>query len=323
MLHQSLLDLAEQAPRCEQVAIVRGVLAESHELLRNALAHNAPAVELSRWYSTLVSDALHSPAIVELSGDNQLILTGAIGRGDGLPTSKVEWLLLTDASTDAAHHARAATVSGDDVNSEISRILESVGLHPTPLTGAFSPADRSTWEKRIEQAAAAGDPAGIEVFADAGTWLREHLLRHLGTVLPLLHEAIDHRPPALRSEHGLPDRDAVVDIGRELLTPVTTIARWAGLSARTHCLATQEYLHAAHAAGILNEDEADLLQQGWLTGLDLQFHRWMDHVESRETTAADLPALQRSAFGAASRGVAWVVRSLAARHDIDLPGNGA
>ncbi|MGP6174999.1 putative nucleotidyltransferase substrate binding domain-containing protein [Corynebacterium sp. A21] len=313
MLHQSLLDLAEQAPQCEQVATVRGVLAESHELLRNALAHDAPVIELSRWYSTLVSDALHSPAIVELSGGNQVILTGAIGRGDALPTSKVEWLLLTDSAGD----------SGAEINSEISKILNSVGLHPAPLTGSFSPTDRSTWENRIEQAAATGDPAGIEVFADAGSWLREHLLRHLGTVLPLLHGAIEHRPPTLRSENGLPDRDAVVDIRRELLAPVTTIARWAGLSTRTHCLATQEYLHAALAADILNDDEADLLQQGWVTGLDLQFHRWMDHVENREVTVADLPALQRSAFGAASRGIAWVIRSLAARHDIDLPGNGA
>lgn len=313
MLHESLLDLAEQAPRCEQVATVRGVLAESHELLRNALAHDTPAVELTHWYSTLVSDALHSPAITELLGKNQLVLTGAIGRGDGFPTSKVEWLLVTADPTE----------TGAEANGEISTILRSVGLIPAPLTAEFSPTTHPEWLHRIEQATAQGDPTAIGVFADAGTWFREHLLSHLGSVLPLLHEAIDHRPPALRSANGLPDRESVVDIRRELLAPVTDLARWAGLSSRTHCLATQEYIQAGQSAGVLNEDEADLLRQGWSTGASLQFRRWVDHVVDREITAEDLPALQRSSFGAASRGVALVVRSLAARHDINIPDNGS
>lgn len=309
MLHQSLQDLAEQAPRCQDVATARGVLAESHELLRNAVAHRSDPVELTHWYSALLTHAIHSPAITELSGPAvaQIVLTGAIGRGDGLPTSRIEWLTVT---TDAAEGAR--------VNEELAKILRSVGLTPAPHEGELAPTDRTGWLTRVTAAAGSADAALIGIFDDAGLWLREHLLNQLGSAVPLLVAAVKHRPPALRSAHGLPDRGAAVDILRDLLIPVAEIARWAGLTAATRTLATPERIALTERAGILTGDEAAALQQGWVTGLDLQLQRWVDHVIGRETTAEDLTALQRSAYGAASRGVAGVIRSLAARHDIAL-----
>lgn len=310
MLHQSLLDLAEQAPRCEDVATVRGVLTESHELLRNALAHRGPEVELSRWYSTLVLDALHSPAMTRLTGraGAEIILTGAIGRGDGLPTSRIQWLtVLADDSEDT------------DADIAVADLLTSVGLDPSPHTGGLGPATRQTWLGRIESAVAGGDAYQIGVIDDAGAWLREHLLENVGSVLPLLHEAIAHRPPALQPRNDLPDRDTEVDIRRDLLLPVTNLARWAGLTTRTWLLSTPDRIGAAQEAGILTPDEADFLYQGWQTGIELQFKRWADRVAEHEITGEDLPALQRSAFGAASRGVADVIRSLAERHEIAIP----
>lgn len=310
MLHQSLLDLAEQAPRCQDVATARGVLAESHELLRNAVAHRSDPVELTRWYSDLLTRVIDSPAITELSGPAvaQIVLTGAIGRGDGLPTSRIEWLTVTTDSE----------AGGATADREVAKLLSSVGLTPAPHDGELAPTDRAGWLTRITAAAGSGDVALIGTFDDAGTWLREHLLNQFGSAVPLLVEAIDHRPPALRSAHGLPDREAAVDILRDLLVPIAGIARWAGLTGATRTLATPERITLTARAGVLSEDEAAALQQGWVTGLDLQLQRWVDRVIGRETTAADLTALQRSSYGAASRGVAGVIRSLAARHDIAL-----
>lgn len=314
MLHQSLLDLAEQAPRCRKVATVRGVLAESHELLRNAVAHRSDPLELTRWYSTLLSDALHSPAVKELTGPavEQLVLTGAIGRGDGLPTSRIEWLTVTAGAGDA----------GAAADADVAKLLGSIGLTPAPRDGELAPTDRAGWLARITAAADSGDAAFIGVFDDAGTWLREHLEDELGSVVPLLVEAVAHRPPALRAENGLPDRGSAVDIHRDLLTPVANISRWAGLTGATKALATPERIALTAQANILREDEADALTQGWVTGLELQLHRWVDHVIGREATAEDLTALQRSAYGAASRGVAGAIRSLAARHHIPLTDTG-
>lgn len=310
MLHQSLLDLAEQAPRCQDVATARGVLAESHELLRNAVAHRSDPVELTHWYSALLTRTIHSPAITELSGPAvaQIVLTGAIGRGDGLPTSRIEWLTVT---TDSA-------AAGSAADQEVAELLRSVGLTPAPHDGELAPTDRAGWLTRIAAAAGSDDAALVGIFDDAGTWLREHLLNQFGSAVPLLVEAVDHRPPALRSAHGLPDREAAVDILRDLLVPIAGIARWAGLTGATRALATPERITLTARSGILSEDEAAALQQGWVTGLDLQLQRWVDRVIGGETTAADLTALQRSSYGAASRGVAGVIRSLAARHDIAL-----
>lgn len=310
MLHQSLLDLAEQAPRCQDVATARGVLAESQELLRNAVAHRSDPVELTRWYSALLTHTLHSPAVTKLAGPvvAQIVLTGAIGRGDGLPTSQIEWLTVT---TDSA-------AGGSAADREVAELLNSVGLTPAPHDGELAPTDRAGWLTRITAAAGSDDAALIGTFDDAGSWLREQLLNQLGSAVPLLVEAVDHRPPALRSAHGLPDRDAAVDIHRDLLVPIAAIARWAGLTGATRTLATPERITLTTRSGILSEDEAAALQQGWITGLDLQLQRWVDRVIGRETTAADLTALQRSSYGAASRGVAGAIRSLAARHDIAL-----
>lgn len=86
-LHPSLLDLAEAAPRCESEASARGVLAESLELLRNALEHGEKEVALAAWFSRVVGDVIHSPALA-----STIRLTGAFGRGDGLPTIPVVYL---------------------------------------------------------------------------------------------------------------------------------------------------------------------------------------------------------------------------------------
>lgn len=310
MLHQSLLELAEQAPHCQDEATARGILAESHELLRNAVAHRADALELTRWYSTLVSDVLHSPAVSDAAGAGvaQIVLTGAIGRGDGLPTSHIHWFTVTGSVDSDGGRAHAA----------ITELLESVDLEAAPHEQGLTAAGREEWLRRIREAAARGDARQIGLFDDAGSWMREQLLEHLGSALPLLREAVNHRPPALRAANGLPDREAAVDIHRDLLTPVSAIARWAGLTGRTRTLSTPEQITAAQTNGILTTEEADLLQQGWKTGLELQLRRWRDHVVGHESTAEDLTALQRSSYGAASRGVAGAIRSLAVRHDIDL-----
>lgn len=86
-LHPSLLELAETAPRCESETAARGVLAESLELLRNALEHKEKETALAAWFSRIVVDTIHSPAL-----DSSVRVTGAFGRGDGIPTIPVIYL---------------------------------------------------------------------------------------------------------------------------------------------------------------------------------------------------------------------------------------
>ncbi len=259
MLHQSLRDLAEQAPLSTSTATARGVLCEAQQLLRNALEHRTPEIILTGWFSGIVRDTLRSPAVA-----GTVTLTGAHARGDALPTSPVEWFGEDAALADLLLSA-GLEVSGDTTATEAARI--DAGLVPSPTPQRF-----------------------------------------------LLELAVAHRPPALQVFDGLPDPDMPADIPATLLQPIADVARWAAPGSGS----TLDRLLAGAEAGTLTRDEAESLSQAWETALALQFRRWADHVDRQEATLRDLPALHRSAYGAAARSVAGVLRALAGRHGIPL-----
>ena len=97
MLHQSLTELAQQAPQSPSPAVARGVLAEARDLMRNALDHRAPENELTAWFSAVLADTLTSPAVREL--DPTLVPTGAVARGDATPATAGGWRVEPLAST--------------------------------------------------------------------------------------------------------------------------------------------------------------------------------------------------------------------------------
>ncbi len=302
-MHPSLIDLGEQAPRCTDTPTLRGVLAESQDLLRNAFDHNEDPQDLVRWFSQLLTDALHSQAVTDLTGGAQLVLTGAVGRGDALPSSPITWLTVAPPTVDSAN---IDTTKLSQLIAQVGLVVEKTPLGSQALT-------RKQWRARIHSANA----TELALFTDAGTWCLEEVLQ-LPDATPLLIEALAHRPPSLKLNDSLPDRDVPVDIRKELLYPIIAIARWAGVTAQSHALATCDRLADATAAGVLNSDQADYLTQAWQAGLRLQFMRFTDRVHSHATTAESLPAIQRSLYGASARMVSDVAHSLATSHGIDL-----
>ncbi|AKE41850.1 Nucleotidyltransferase substrate binding domain protein [Corynebacterium kutscheri] len=298
VLHSSLVELAEQAPLCADIPTVRGVLAESQELLRNATNHNADAHELLSWFSALVSDVLHSPGVQELTGGAQLIVTGAVGRGDALPTSPIRWL----------------TVGENTDTSRLSELIARVGLTPDKTAFGVRARTQDQWRSMIQQAS----KWELTLFADAGTWYLEEVLA-LDSYTPLLIDALTHRPPALQTLDGLPDREVSIDVRRDLLYPIIALARWAGAAAQSTAVSTLARINAGEQAAILSSDQADLLREAWHAGITLQFRRWADKVHTQNAQAEDLPAIQRSVFGASSRNVSLVLRSIAASYNVALP----
>lgn len=285
MLHPSLLELAESAPLCANPATVRGVLAESLDLLGNALQHGEDPAVLAGWFSRVVTDALHSPGI-----DVEVVLTGPVGRGDALPTSPVRWLAVVDK-----HDA--------DPNPELARLLTDAGLVAEPVGAAT----RGQWE---EHAQSGMQP---EVYLDAGTWVASiaRVDAHA-----LLVDALAARPPALEVEDGLPSRDMSMNVRENLMIPTVKLARWAAHEAGSLAPTTAQRLIDAHSAGILTRDEMDALTQVWKSALQLQSRRWIDRIHDQDATAWDMPALQRSTFGAAARLLSQVMSSVAQRHHV-------
>ncbi|KQB86024.1 hypothetical protein Clow_01767 [Corynebacterium lowii] len=237
-MHPSLVDLAHQAPTCTSQAQIRGLIAESQELARNALHHGETAVDVARWYSGVVNDLLRSPALAEYP---EVRPVGALARGEALPSTPLLWV---------SEHG------------------------PSPQS--------QFWE----QARDVPEPPPQ----------------------PELEQALAQRPPAMRTIDGLPDLNAEVDIHAHLIAPAATLAHWA---AQTPALSTPERL----AQTKLTAEEAEALLQAWNTGMELEAQRWRDRVPTT-LTARELPALQRSAFGAAARSVSLVIRSVAARNNI-------
>ncbi|AKK10689.1 putative nucleotidyltransferase substrate binding domain-containing protein [Corynebacterium uterequi] len=136
-LHESLLDLGELAPRCDSLAAAKGVLAESQELLLNALAHRFDPPELVCWLSKLVRDVVRSPAVVELSGA-PLQVTGAFARGDATPTTVVEWLAAPAGNREIVELLAATGWRGRSVDAPDAPALLDAGV-----ATAFAPT--SAW----------------------------------------------------------------------------------------------------------------------------------------------------------------------------------
>lgn len=255
MLHSSLRELAAQANRCDSIATARGILSEAQELLRNALRHRESETELAAWFSRVVSDVVRSPAIA-----SQVRLTGAVSRGDSIPSMPITWL------------------GKDD---QLLELLESVGLQGRQ-------ADENIRAWRVD----AGYPVGI------------------GGEQQLLNEALALRPPALKVVNGLPDPDSEVDIEEYLLAPVAGIARWAAPSPRP----TIDRLEIAIERQLLSASESQSLTVAWETAISIAMRRWLANMDGRLTTLDNLPALDRTAYGAACRLVAETFAAISARY---------
>lgn len=131
-----------------------------------------------------------------------------------------------------------------------------------------------------------------------------------------------HRPAPLRTIDGLPDPDQLIDVDAHLVRPTTDLARWAGVCAGCTSGATAEMIACAQAGGVLSDDEAESLNQAWMTALELQATRWREGVALHPEPSRNLPALERAAFGAASRSVSLLIAAVQARQAATAPGAG-
>lgn len=301
MLHTSLVELAEQAPRCQSAAAVRGVLAESQDLIRNALNHGESPQAMVIWFSRLVTDTLHSDGVRNLIGGARLVLTGPVGRDDALPSSPIQWLVECPVEQDPT------SISTEP----LAELITQVGLVSQSTLLGTQARHREEWLTLI----AAGGPAELAVFADAGTWCLAEVLRVADPLL-LLREALEHRPPSLKLFDGLPDKHVRVNIRYDLLYPIIALARWAGVAAQSQEFSTLARLADAERAGVLDEAQAGYLRQAWSAGLELQLQRFVDGVHSHKITAESLPAIQRSVFGASTRMVSDVAHALAKKYEV-------
>lgn len=230
---------------------------------------------------------------------------------------------LLEEAQDLLRNATAHRGDGVELAAWFSRvvtdIVRSPGLaSPVRLTGAAARGDLLpslpiTWLGTDEQLEQIITEAGLSCGAVqdlASTRADAGLPLGAGGEEELYAEAVSQRPAPLKLVDGLPDRSADVSIRLSLLAPVSAIARWAAPAPRP----TPDRLAIGVERELLTSAEAEGLSLAWGTGIALELGRWYEGVDQHSVMLADLPPLDRTAYGSACRTVSAAIESIVARH---------
>lgn len=281
---------ADEPPRGGIVATIAEIDAAPDEATLQAVLGRARAAVAAEWdrratptpaLAAAWSEAMRTTVatVARLVGRAEApawtwFVSGAVGRGEAVPGSRLETLVSLSDDVDDAGKARALVLAAD-----VHAVLERCGL---PLDGHGVLASRSrfcrrdvSWEDGIERWAA--DPAAdrgvviIGLLADAwsvteaarGERLRPLVIaaarRHAAARTAMLRDAASVRAGIPSRLRILATQDDRVDLEAAVIDPIVKIARWGALSAGSHALSTTDRLNHAAAGSVIDTDDASTL----------------------------------------------------------------
>lgn len=281
---------ADEPPRGGIVATIAEIDAAPDEATLQAVLGRARAAVAAEWdrratptpaLAAAWSEAMRTTVatVARLVGRAEApawtwFVSGAVGRGEAVPGSRLETLVSLSDDVDDAGKARALVLAAD-----VHAVLERCGL---PLDGHGVLASRSrfcrrdvSWEDGIERWAA--DPAAdrgvvmIGLLADAwsvteaarGERLRPLVIaaarRHAAARTAMLRDASSARAGIPSRLRILATQDDRVDLEAAVIDPIVKIARWGALSAGSHALSTTDRLNHAAAGSVIDTDDASTL----------------------------------------------------------------
>ncbi|MCB0934730.1 MAG: hypothetical protein KDB55_01780 [Mycobacterium sp.] len=281
---------ADEPPRGGIVATIAEIDAAPDEATLQAVLGRARAAVAAEWdrratptpaLAAAWSEAMRTTVatVARLVGRAEApawtwFVSGAVGRGEAVPGSRLETLVSLSDDVDDAGKARALVLAAD-----VHAVLERCGL---PLDGHGVLASRSrfcrrdvSWEDGIERWAA--DPAAdrgvvmIGLLADAwsvteaarGERLRPMVIaaarRHAAARTAMLRDAASVRAGIPSRLRILATQDDRADLEAAVIDPIVKIARWGALSAGSHALSTTDRLNHAAAGSVIDTDDASTL----------------------------------------------------------------
>ncbi len=281
---------ADEPPRGGIVATIAEIDAAPDEATLQAMLGRARAAVAAEWdrratptaaLAAAWSEAMRTTVatVARLVGRAEApawtwFVSGAVGRGEAVPGSRLETLVSLSDDVDDAGKARALVLAAD-----VHAVLERCGL---PLDGHGVLASRSrfcrrdvSWEDGIERWAA--DPAAdrgvvmIGLLADAwsvteaarGERLRPLVIaaarRHAAARTAMLRDAASVRAGIPSRLRILATQDDRVDLEAAVIDPIVKIARWGALSAGSHALSTTDRLNHAAAGSVIDTEDASTL----------------------------------------------------------------
>nr|CRL53402.1 cyclic nucleotide-binding protein [Mycolicibacterium fortuitum subsp. fortuitum DSM 46621 = ATCC 6841 = JCM 6387] len=303
----------------------------AHEVVRAVIDARLGAASVAAAWSSVARAALATAARLVAPGLGDWYASGSVGRGDALPGSDLETLVI-----------RSADVTPDSALAQAAHVHELLGCCGFRADDNGAVASRVRFNRTAQEWAIgiggwAADPSAdrgvvmIGLLADAlpvgpaargSTELREQagiaVRAQPAALAAMLQDATFARayiPSRLRT---LTSGDGRVDIKHAAVDPVVRIARWAGLSCGSDALATADRLGAAAGTRYLDPDDARALAKCHAIGSSIRWRvraaRWDSagpdaHVDEH-IELSDLPPQDRTALRSIGRELTGVRRKL-------------
>lgn len=301
---------------------------EAHEAVRAVIEARPGAASVAAAWSAVACTALTTATRLVTTGVSHWYASGSVGRGDALPGSDLETLV----------------VRGPGVTPE-SALSEAVDVHDLLAQCGFPADDNGAVASRVRFSRTAQDWAiGIGRWAcdpeadrgvvmiglladavpvsaalDGGADLREQAgiaaRAHPAALSAMLQDATYPRAYVPSRLRALAGGDSRVDIKHAAVDPVVRIARWAALSCGSDALLTAERIGAAAGTRYLDPEDARALAKCHAIGSSIRWRMRAAHwplagaVDDRVELSALSPQ-DRTALRSIGRELTGVRRKL-------------
>ncbi|OLP04005.1 hypothetical protein BVU76_02905 [Mycolicibacterium porcinum] len=301
--------------------------ASAHDAVKQVIDTRAGAASVAEAWSTIARAALSTAARLVAPGMDWYA-SGSVGRGDALPGSDLETLVVRrSAVTAESALAQAAHVHdllaccgfrADDNGAIASRARFNRTAQDWAI-GIGRWATDPAADRGVVMIGLLTDAVPVEPILGGDTDLRDQVgiaARAQPTSLAaMLQDATFARafiPSRLRV---LTSGDGGVDIKLAAVDPVVRIARWAALSCGSDALPTAERIAAAAGTRYLDADDARVLAKCHAIGSSIRWRvraaRWNSDVDVDERVElSELPPQDRTALRSIGRELTGVRRKL-------------
>ncbi|WKG05393.1 putative nucleotidyltransferase substrate binding domain-containing protein [Mycolicibacterium sp. HK-90] len=302
--------------------------AEAREAVSVAIDARAGAASIAVAWSAVARTALTTATRLITTGGNHWYASGSVGRGDALPGSDLETLMVRSPGV-TAESALAQAV-------EVHELLACCGF-PADDNGAVASRVRfnrtaQDWAVSIgrwasDAAADRGvvmigllaDAVPVSAGLDGGADLREQAgiaaRAHPAALAAMLQDATFARAYVPSRLRALAGGDSGVDIKHAAVDPVVRIARWAALSCGSDALLTAERIAAAAGTRYLDPDDARALAKCHAIGSSIRWrmraaHWPLDGQADDRVDLSELSPQDRTALRSIGRELTGVRRKL-------------
>ncbi|MDT5017433.1 MAG: hypothetical protein QOD39_3593 [Mycobacterium sp.] len=312
-------------------AELRAGVQHARQAVAAELASHTPTLTLAAAWSEVLRQCVATAARL-VGGDEPIgwtwFVSGSVARGEAIPGSDVETLIVLDDDVDDAGKVRALTLAAD-----VNALLERCELSPDAngvlaSRGRFC-RRRASWAESIDRWCASpggdrgvvmtgllADAVGVDRANDELRWQTiEAARRHPGACHAMLQDATAVRASIPSRLRVLATQEGSADLKLAAVDPIVKIARWAALSAGCDAISTMDRLSDTATARLLDPDDASILRDCYFSLSRIRWRlragAWMKGEPVTERVAlSELAPAERACLRTVAREVSGVRRKL-------------